>query len=86
MEGGRMLINLEGSIRGSSWTSAPRFVGSGGSSSVRSTTGLATVVRARLAGGVSNCFGTGPFSPIGVMMGLAEVNKMVGMGEVRGVV
>ena len=58
----------------------------GGSSSVRSTTGSVAVVRALLDGGGSTESGSGPGSPIVVMRGVAEVNKGVGIGEVRGAV
>ena len=81
-----MLRNSDGSIRGSSRISAPGSEVAGGSSSVRSTTGSVTAMRALLDGGGSDESGSGPVSPIGVMIGVAEVNRLVGMGEMRGVV
>ena len=56
VRGGRrkMLMNSERSRSGSTYINTPVLGGSGGSLAVRSTTGFASVVRARLAGGASN--------------------------------
>ena len=76
----------DGSIRGSSRIKVSVGGVAGGSSSVRSTTGSVTTVRGLLDGGGSEESGSGPGSPIGVMIGVAEVNRLVEMGEMRGAV
>ena len=78
--------NSNGSIRGSSGIKVDVGGVAGGSSSVRSTTGSMTAMRALLDGGGSDESGSGPVSHIGVMIGVAEVNRLVGMGEMRGAV
>ena len=58
----------------------------GGSSLVRSTTKLDSMVLALLALGAAMGFVELLFSPSSVVIGLGEVNKMFGMGEVMEVV
>ena len=58
----------------------------GGSSSVRSTTVIDSMVLALLALGAARGFADLFFSPTEVVIGLGEVNKKLGMGEVMEVV
>ena len=73
-------------MSGSSWMGTLVIICQGGSSSVRSTTGLDSMVLALLALGASRGFADLLFSRSGVVIRLGEVNKTLGMGEVMEVV